>query len=102
MSRFAVRTALRGSRLKGVLVAVAIVAIGLQWVNTRVAILRLNQNPANPVVLATYPVYHSMATGMREGRLGQVDLLAIRDYSLLNNPSAPYCAAASQRRAPVG
>ena len=58
--------------------------------NTRVAILRVNQNPSNPVVLSTYIIYHSMATGMREGRIGQVDLLAIRDYSLLNNPSAPF------------
>ena len=76
--------------VKVALVAAAIVAIALQWVNTRIAILRMNQNPSSPVVLATYPIYHSMATGMREGRLGQVDLLAIRDYSLLNNPSAPF------------
>ena len=73
-----------------VLVGFAIIAITLQWVNTRVSILRLNQNPANPVVLATYPIYHSMATGMREGRIGQVDLLAVRQYALLNNVSAPF------------
>src|SRR5262249_26133254 len=72
------------------LVAVAIVMIALQWINTRIAILRMNQNPAHPVVLATYPIYHSMATGMREGRIGQVDLLAVRDYALLNNPEAPF------------
>jgi hypothetical protein len=76
--------------LKSLLVTVAIVAIAMQWINTRVAILRMNQNPANPVVLATYPIYHSMATGMREGRIGQVDLLAVRQYSLLNNLSAPF------------
>jgi hypothetical protein len=76
---------------KGALIAVAIALITIQWVNTRVAILRVNQNPSNnPVVLATYSIYHSMATGMREGRIGQVDLLAIRDYALLNNPSAPF------------
>jgi len=91
MARFVVRAGLlRRSWLKGVLVAVAIVAIALQWVNTRIAILKLNQSPSNPVVLATYPIYHSMATGMREGRVGQVDLLAVRDYSLLNNLSAPF------------
>jgi hypothetical protein len=73
-----------------VLVLLAIIAITLQWVNTRVSILRMNQSPANPVVLATYPIYHSMATGMREGRIGQVDLLAVRQYSLLNNLSAPF------------
>ena len=75
---------------KRTLILLAVVAITLQWVNTRVSILRLNQNPANPVVLATYPIYHSMATGMREGRIGQVDLLAVRQYALLNNVSAPF------------
>jgi len=91
MSEFAVRAGRRQRTwLKGVLIAVALVAIALQWVNTRVAILKVNQNPSNPVVLATYPIYHSMATGMREGRVGQVDLLAVRDYSLLNDLSAPF------------
>jgi len=73
-----------------VLIFLAIIAITLQWVNTRVSILKMNQNPSNPVVLATYPIYHSMATGMREGRIGQVDLLAVRQYALLNNLSAPF------------
>jgi hypothetical protein len=73
-----------------VLIFLAIVAITLQWVNTRVSILKMNQNPSNPVVLATYPIYHSMATGIREGRIGQVDLLAVRQYALLNNLSAPF------------
>jgi hypothetical protein len=72
------------------LIAAAVVVIALQWINTRIAILRMNQHPSHPVVLATYPIYHSMATGMREGRIGQVDLLAVRDYALLNNPSAPF------------
>jgi hypothetical protein len=78
------------SWLKGVLITAAIAAITMQWVNTRVTIVRVNQAGPTPVVLATYPIYHSMATGMREGRIGQVDLLAVRRYSLLNNPSAPY------------
>ncbi|HMF94926.1 MAG TPA: hypothetical protein VKE96_11550, partial [Vicinamibacterales bacterium] len=76
--------------IRRMLIAVAIVMIALQWINTRIAILRLNQNPSNPVVLATYPIYHSMATGMREGRIGQVDLLALRDYALLNDAEAPF------------
>jgi len=77
--------------LKGIVVATAVVVITLQWVNTRVAILRVNQNPStNPVVLSGYIIYHSMATGMREGRIGQIDLLAIYDYSLLRNPSAVF------------
>ncbi len=73
-----------------VLIGLAIIAITLQWVNTRVSILKMNQNPSHPIVLATYPIYHSMATGMREGRIGQVDLLAVRQYALLNNLSAPF------------
>lgn len=76
--------------VKRTLVALAVVAITLQWVNTRVTILRMNQNPSSPIVLATYPIYHSMATGMREGRIGQVDLLAVRRYSMLNSLSAPF------------
>jgi hypothetical protein len=76
--------------LKQTLIGLAAVAITLQWVNTRVAILRVNQNPSHPVVLATYPIYHSMAMGIREGRIGQVDLLAVRQYALLGNPSAPF------------
>jgi hypothetical protein len=71
-------------------VAFSRIAFSLLWVNSRVSILRRNQIPANPVVLATYPIYHSMATGMREGRIGQVDLLAVRQYALLNNVSAPF------------
>jgi hypothetical protein len=76
--------------LKRAAILLAFAVIALQLINTRVAILRMNQNPSNPVVLATYPMYHSMATGMREGRIGQVDLLAVRRYSQLNNLSAPF------------
>jgi hypothetical protein len=76
--------------LRRMLIAAAVVAIVLQWVNTRIAILRQNQNPANPTVLATYPAFHSMATGLREGRIGQVDLAALERYSLLRNPLAPF------------
>jgi hypothetical protein len=76
--------------LKRIAIALAIAAVTVQWVNTRVSILRANQTGPNPVVLTTYYIYHSMATGIREGRIGQVDLLALRRYSLLNNPSAEY------------
>ncbi len=75
---------------KSTLVLLAVFAIALHWVNTRVAILRMNQDPSHPIVLNTYPIFHSMAMGMREGRIGQVDLLAVRQYSLLNNLSAPF------------
>ena len=76
--------------LKRSAIAAAIIVITIQWVNTRVSILRINQNPAHPIVLSTYTVYHSMATGMREGRIGQVDLAALRRYSLLQDLSASY------------
>jgi hypothetical protein len=90
LSPLAHRLAAPPSWVRRTLIAGAVVLIALQWINTRVAILRMNQDPSHPVVLATYPIYHSMATGMREGRIGQVDLLAVRDYALLNNPSAPF------------
>jgi hypothetical protein len=84
------RTGAARTWLKRIVVAIAVVAIALQWVNSRVTILRQNQNPAHPVTLVTYPAFHSMATGLREGRIGQVDLAAVERYSLLNNPSAPF------------
>jgi hypothetical protein len=76
--------------LKGLLVAAAIVAIALQWTNTRITILRQNQNPAHPTAPVTYPAFHSMATGLREGRIGQVDLEAFERYSTLHDPLAPF------------
>ena len=76
--------------LKGLLVAASIVAIALQWTNTRIIILRQNQNPAHPTAPVTYPAFHSMATGLREGRIGQVDLEAFEQYSVLHDPLAPF------------
>jgi hypothetical protein len=76
--------------LRRVLIAVAIVATAIQWVNTRAAMLLINQNPGHPMVLSTYPIYHSMATGLREGRIGQVDLPAVQRYSSLHDLSAVY------------
>ena len=72
------------------LIAVAIVAIAWQFANTRIAILRQNQSPTHPVVPTAYRAFHSMATGLHEGRIGQVDLLALPGYSRLNNSAAPY------------
>jgi hypothetical protein len=76
--------------LKRIIVGAAIVAITSQWVNTRASILLVNQNPAHPMILATYMYFHSMATGLREGRIGQVDLAAIRRYQSLGNLAAVY------------
>ena len=84
------RAATAGMWLKRIFVAASIAIVALQWVNTRIAILHLNQSVASPVVLSTYAIYHDMATGLREGRIGQVDLLALNHNSKVTNPWAPY------------
>jgi len=78
--------------LKRVALAAAIAAIALQWANTRVAIVRTNQFSPQPVVLTTYYIFHSMALGMREGRIGQVDLQAVRRHAIVhqNSPWVPF------------
>jgi hypothetical protein len=76
--------------LRRVAIAFAIVATAIQWVNTRAAMLLANQNPAHPMILATYPVYHLMAMGIRDGRIGQIDLAALERYSSLKDRSAVY------------
>ena len=48
-------------------IAAAVLAIVLQWVNTRASILHVNQDPAHPVILDTYAFYHLMAMGLRRG-----------------------------------
>jgi len=78
------------SVLRRVAIAAAVLAIVLQWVNTRASILHVNQDPAHPVILDTYAFYHIMAMGLRDGRVGQVDLEAVRRYQALNDPSAPH------------
>jgi hypothetical protein len=78
------------SWLKRLAVGAAIVVIALQWANTRIGILKVNQHSPTPVLPTTYYIYHSMATGMREGRIGQVDLLALRAHANKNDPWAPF------------
>jgi hypothetical protein len=72
------------------IVAAAVVAIGLHWINSRVAIVWQNQNPAHPTVLTAYRAFHSMATRLHEGRIGQVDLAALPGYNRWSDPSQPY------------
>jgi hypothetical protein len=78
------------SRLRRTAFAIAIIAIVTQWANTRASILHANQDPAHPVILDTYTFYHVMAMGLREGRIGQVDLAAVRRYQSLHDRSAPF------------
>ncbi len=72
------------------LIGVAIAAIALQWVNSRVTILRQNQAFDHPLVLSTYPAFHAMAMGLHDGHIGQVDLPAFERYGLLRDPTAVY------------
>jgi hypothetical protein len=71
-------------------VALSILLLVLLWSNSRILILRMNQDPANPIVLSGYYVYHGMAAGLEEGKVGQLDLTRYREYTALNNPYAAY------------
>jgi hypothetical protein len=84
-------TLLAGSSwVKTLLVAVSIAVISLHWVNTRVAILRVIQDPSHPIVPSTYYIFHAMALGLRDGRFGQLDLNALQRYQALHDPWAPF------------
>src|SRR4051812_6337351 len=76
--------------LRRALLAAADILIGLHLINTRISILRTNQSAANPIVLATYDIFHDMAPGPAHGRLGQIDLLAIARHAATKDPWAPY------------
>jgi hypothetical protein len=73
-----------------VVFAVAVIAIALQWMNSRIAIVRQNQSPSHPVVPTMYRAFHSMATGLHEGRIGQIDLASLPLYDRHRDPSLPY------------
>src|SRR4051794_26587316 len=76
--------------VKTLCLALAALVIGLHWVNTRVAIVRTNQFAPRPVLPTSYALYHSMATGLSEGRIGEVDLAAVNRHTALNDPWAPF------------
>ena len=76
--------------LKRAVMAVCVVVIALLWVNSRILIMRRNQPGARPVVLSGYYVYHGMAMALREGRIGQLDMEALRRFLALNDPLAVY------------
>jgi hypothetical protein len=78
---------------KRTLIALCLLAAALLWSNSRILALRLNQDPARPVVLSGYHAYHGMAAALEEGRLGQLDLTRYRDYLAFGNPSATYTRA---------
>jgi hypothetical protein len=90
MTTFSVKHPSAIAWLKHIVVAASILVISLQWANTRISTLRLNQSLSAPVVLSGYYVYHSMAAGLREGRMGQVDLAVLRHRAGVNNPWAPF------------
>lgn len=76
--------------LKRAVMAVCVAAIALLWVNSRIFIMRRNQPGARPIVLSGYYVYHGMAMAVREGRIGQLDMEALRRFLALNDPVAVY------------
>jgi hypothetical protein len=71
-------------------IALSALLLALLWSNSRILILRHNQDSAHPIVLAGYYVYHGMAAALEEGRLGQLDLTLYREYEALANPYAAY------------
>lgn len=77
-----------------VLVRLALLAsvlfLALLWVNTRILVLRKHQDPAKPLVLSGYYVFHAMAAALEEGRVGQLDLTRYREYAEAARPLAPY------------
>ncbi len=79
-----------GIWVRRIAIALVVAAIALQWINTRIGILQQNQNPAHPTVLVTYAAFHSMATGLRHGRIGQVEMVAFERYSRQRDPLAPF------------
>jgi hypothetical protein len=68
----------------------ALAAVALIWMNTRIDILRTNQSPAKPAIYDTYHVFHLMAMALRDGRIGQIDLAALRLHESFGDPAAPY------------
>jgi hypothetical protein len=81
------------------MVALSVLLLALLWSNSRILMLRKNQDPANPTIVSGYYVYHGMAAALEEGRLGQLDLTRYREYTALGNPYAAYCPQA--RRGPA-
>ncbi len=80
-------------------IALSALLLMLLWSNSRILILRHNQNPANPIVLAGYYAYHGMAAALEEGRVGQLDVALYREYKALSDPYAPYQPRAGPRPA---
>jgi hypothetical protein len=69
---------------------VVLATLALLWVNSRILILRHNQDPRRPTVLSAYPAYQGLAAALEEGRFGQLDLARYERYKALRDPFAPY------------
>jgi hypothetical protein len=74
-------------RIVGVIV---LAALTLLWINSRILILRHNQDPGKATVPSAYYVYHGLAAALEEGRFGQLDLARYDAYNALGDPFAPY------------
>ena len=76
--------------IKRLVLALCAIVIALGWINSRIFVMRRNQPGARPVVLSGYYIYHGMAIALREGRIGQFDMEARRQFLALNDPLAVY------------
>ena len=58
---------------RALILAVA-VSLALVWANSRILALRQSQDPARPLVLSGYYVFHAMAAALEEKAIGRVEL----------------------------
>jgi hypothetical protein len=79
-----------------ILLGVLALALLLLWANSRILALRERQDPARPLVLSGYYVFHAMAAALEEGRIGQLDLTRYHEYTAADQPLAPYRPQARQ------
>jgi hypothetical protein len=76
--------------LRRAAIGAAIAAIAIQWTDSRLQSLSITQGGAHPMRYDTYPYFHIMAMGIREGRIGQTDLLAVQRYANLHDTAAVF------------
>lgn len=76
--------------LKGMLIAAAVVVISLNWLNTRISMLRISEKQSKVIVLSGYYIYHGMATALKEGRVGQIDWARFLQFDSAHDPLAEY------------
>jgi hypothetical protein len=81
--------------LKRATIAATVVVISLECVNTRISIMRNNNQPGKVIVLSGYYIYHGMVMALRDGRVGQLDWARFLQFDKAHDTLAEY-----QRLAP--